>query len=203
VSRGESEGTPRRVRFVDRITGIGDLQGGTPRGGGAEEAGEPGAVRTVVGQRLAGFIYGTIVALSVIVAGARAYPDSAGRVAALVAVTCVVFWLAHVYAHGLAHSVSHREHLSFGELRHIARREGSIVEAALPPVAALLLGTMGVLSAHAALWLAFALGLAVLAVQGVVFARVERLGRVGTLVVVTVNVGLGLVIVALKLFLTH
>ena len=54
--------------------------------------------RTAMGHRLGGFIYGTIVALSVIVGGARAYPHEPGHIAVLVAVTCIVFWLAHVYA---------------------------------------------------------------------------------------------------------
>ena len=58
------------------------------------------------------------------------------------------------------------------------------MEAALPPLGALVLGVFGLISTRAAVWLAFGLGLAVLAVQGVVFARVERLGRFGTLAVV-------------------
>ena len=135
--------------------------------------------------------------------GARAFPDDAGHIAALVAVTSVVFWLAHVYAHSLAHSVAKDEHLSMAELRHIARREGSLVEAALPPLAALMLGAFGLLSTRGAVWLAFSLCLAVLAVQGVVFARVERLGRLGTLAVVTANLGLGVVLVGLKLLVSH
>jgi hypothetical protein len=40
-------------------------------------------------------------------------------------------------------------------------------------------------------------------VQGVIFARLERLGFLGMLLVVTVNVALGLILVALKLFVTH
>jgi hypothetical protein len=156
-----------------------------------------------MGERLGGFIYGTIVVLSVIVAGARAFPSSPGHIAALVVVTCLVFWLAHVYAHAVGESVSHGEHLSLAELRHIARREGSLAEAAVPPVVALLLGELGILSAHAALWLAFALGLVVLGAQGLVFARVERLGLVATAVVVAINLALGLVLVALKLLLSH
>lgn len=156
-----------------------------------------------LGERLSGFIYGTIVALSVIVAGARAYPHEPGHIALVVAVTCAVFWVAHVYAHGLGHSVSHREHLTLAELSEIARREGSLVEAAVPPIVPLLLATVGLLSEHTATWLAFGAGLAVLAVEGVVFARVERLGWLATIVVVAANLGLGLVLVALKLFVSH
>ena len=159
--------------------------------------------RTAIGDRLAGFIYGTIVALSVIVAGARAYPDGPGHVAGLVAVTCTVFWIAHVYANGLGHSASLGVHLSAAELKRIGRREGSIVEAAVPPIVALLLGGVGILSPRASLWLAFACGLLVLGVQGVVFARVERLGPVATLAVVAANLGLGLVLVALKVVVSH
>ena len=156
-----------------------------------------------MGERLAGFVYGTIIVLAVLVAGARAYPNEAGHIAALLAVTSVVFWLAHVYAHGLAESVSKDEHLSLANLRRIARREGSIVEAALPPVAALLLGAVGLMSTRAAVWVAFGLGLALLVVQGIVFARVERLGRFGTLAVVTANLCLSAVLVVFKLLVSY
>jgi hypothetical protein len=162
-----------------------------------------GLARAAMGERLAGFIYGTIVVLAVVVAGARAYPHEAGHIAALVGVTSVALWLAHVYAHGLGHSVARNEHLTLAELGHIARREGSIVEAAVPPVAALLLGALGILSTGAAVWLAFAFGLVVLAAEGVAFARVERLGLLGTLAIVAVNLSLGVVLIALKLIVTH
>jgi hypothetical protein len=156
-----------------------------------------------MGERLGGFIYGTIVVLAVLVAGAKAYPHDVGHIAALVAVTSVVFWLAHVYAHSLGQSVATDEHLSLADLRHIARREGSLVEAALTPLGALMLGAFGLLSTRAAVWLAFSLGLAVLAVEGVVFARVERLGPLGTLAIVTANLALGVLLVGLKLFVSH
>jgi hypothetical protein len=156
-----------------------------------------------MGERLSGFIYGTIVVLSVIIAGAKAYPHGPGHIAAIVLVTAVVFWLAHVYAHAVGHSVAHDEHLSLAELRYIAHREFSVVEAALPPVAALALGHFGVISTHASVWLAFFLGLGVLVAQGITFAHVERLRLVGTLVVVALNLCLGLVLIALKLVVTH
>jgi hypothetical protein len=156
-----------------------------------------------MGERLGGFIYGTIVALSVVVAGAKAYPDGPGHVAALVAVTCLVFWIAHVYAHALGHSAAVGEHLSLAELRHIGRREWSIVEAAVPSIVALLLGGIGLLEPRTAVWLAVALGLVVLGAQGIVFARVERLGLTATLGVVALNLGLGVVLVGLKLLISH
>ena len=156
-----------------------------------------------LGERLAGFVYGTIVTLSVVVAGARAFPEEPGHIAAIVAVTSVVFWLAHVYAHALGHSAALHEHLSLAELRGIARREGSIIEAAVPPVGALLLGSIGILNERTALWLAVILGLCVLGAQGIVFARAERLGLAASVLVVAGNLGLGLLLVGLKLLLSH
>jgi hypothetical protein len=109
----------------------------------------------------------------------------------------------HVYAHSLAHVVSLDQHLSFAELRRIGRHESSILEAALPPLAALLLAGLGLVSTRAAVWIAYGLGLAVLTASGLVFARVERLGWLATLVVVALNVALGVALVGLKLVVTH
>ncbi|HEX6679803.1 MAG TPA: hypothetical protein VF063_04080 [Gaiellaceae bacterium] len=159
--------------------------------------------RAAMGERLGGYIYGTIVVLSVVVVGARAYPHESAHIAGLVAATTFAFWLAHVYAHALAHSVARDQHLSVAELLYIARREASIMEAAVPPVAALLLGELGVISDQVAVWTAFVLGLVVLAAQGVTVARVERLGRLGTLAVVAGNVSLGVLLVGLKLLVSH
>lgn len=156
-----------------------------------------------MGERLAGFVYGTIVALGVLVAGARAFPDEAGHIAALVLTTTVVFWLAHVYARGLGGSVALDRRLTLAELRSVARHEAAIVEAALLPVAALLLGAFGVVSTHFATWLALGTGLAVLAAEGILFARVERLGWLGTIVIVSVNLALGVALIGLKLIVSH
>ena len=172
----------------------------------AQETGKPVFARigrTAMGERLGGFIYGTIVVLAVIVAGGRAYPHGPGHIALLVAATTAAFWVAHVYAHALGRSVATEEHLSFGELRQIARHEAAILEAAVPSVVALMLGTFHVFAAETALWVALGLGLAVLAVQGIVFARVERLGWLGTVAVVAANLGVGLLIVGLKGLVTH
>jgi hypothetical protein len=159
--------------------------------------------RRQTGERLGGFIYGTILVLAVIVAGARAFEHEAGHIAGLVAVTVVVFWLAHVYADALAHAVANDQHLSLADLRRIAHREASMVEAAVPPLVALLLGAFGIVSTRLAVWAAFGLGLVVLCAQGITFARVERMGRLGTLAVVAANLGLGVALIGLKLLVSH
>jgi hypothetical protein len=156
-----------------------------------------------MGERLGGFIYGTIVTLAVVVTGAKAYAHDAGHIAILVGVTAVALWLAHVYAHGLAHSLGRDEHVSLAELRFIARREASIIEATLPPLAFLVVGELGIVSTRVAVWGALLVGLAVLAALGLTFARIERLGVLATVAIVAANVSLGAVLVALKLFLTH
>ena len=162
-----------------------------------------GAARTTMGDRLAGFIYGTIVVLSVIVGGARDYGHEPGHIAVVVAITCVVFWLAHVYAHAVCDAVAYEKPLTREALKTIAHREASIIEAAIPSTVALLLGTLHFIDESVALWLAFALGLVVLGAQGVVYARVERLGALGTAGIIGANVALGLVLVGLKLFVSH
>jgi hypothetical protein len=154
----------------------------------------------VTGERVGGYIYGTIVVLSTVIAGAKAYQEHVGHVAALVAITTLVFWLAHVYAHALSQSVAGDQHLSRTALRKIAHRESSIIEAAIAPISALLLGHLGIVSERTAVWLAVACGLGVLVSQGFAFARVERLGRAGTLLIVAINLGLGLALVGLKLW---
>jgi hypothetical protein len=159
--------------------------------------------RAAFGGHLAGYIYGTVVVLAVVVAAARSYSHAPGHIAVLVAATSGGLWLAHVYAHGLGESVARNRHLSLEELGHVAQNEASILEAAVPPVVALLLGFLGVLSDSVAIWGALVLGLLVLAAQGVLFARVERLGWLGTLAVVAANLALGLGLIGVKLLVTH
>jgi hypothetical protein len=64
------------------------------------------------------------------------------------------------------------------------------------------LGEVGVLAPKTAVWGAIGVGLAVLAVQGIVFARIEKLGALATIVVVTVNLSLGIVLIGLKVLVT-
>ncbi len=151
---------------------------------------------------IAGTVYGTIVVMATIAAGGKGEVD-AWRLAVIVVATVVVLWFAHVYAHGLGESIELGRRLDRAELAAVARREVAIVLAAVAPVTALVLGATGVIRESRAIWLALVIGLLALAVQGVRYARVERLGRIGTLISVSLNLGLGLVIVGLKALLAH
>ena len=85
----------------------------------------------------------------------------------------------------------------------VARRELAIAAAALVPVAALVLAAVGVFSAQTAVWLALAVGVTTLGVQGARYATLEHLDRAGTLAVIAVNVCLGLAIVGLEVLVAH
>jgi hypothetical protein len=85
----------------------------------------------------------------------------------------------------------------------VARREMSIALAAVLPLSVVTLGALGILGSDTALWVAFGIGIATLTVQGVRYARLERFGPLGTLLAVGINVALALVLVAVKVLLSH
>ena len=121
----------------------------------------------------------------------------------IAATSAVVLWLAHVYSHGIGESLKLRRRLTVSELVSVARREYSIVAAAVPPVIALVLGAAGVVSPRTATWLVFGVGGITLAAQGVRYARLERLSLPATIVTVVLNLALGLVLVAVEVLIAH
>lgn len=159
--------------------------------------------QTDLRERLGGFVYGTILALGVVIATAKASTSGAAQIAAAVSVTSSVFWLAHVYSHGLALTLAKDQQLTRAEIGHLARREASILEAAVPPVLFLLLGAFGILAEQTAIWGAIVFGVVVLGILGIVVARVRRLGPGRTVMVVVVNLAFGVALVALKILLDH
>lgn len=153
-------------------------------------------------QTIAGTVYGTIVVLSVVTAGSTVEHDL-WRLAVIAAATVAIYWLAHVYSDGLGESLRVGRRLTAAELGAIAQRQRSILLAAVLPVSAILLGAVGVLTNRAALWVAVGVGVATLTVQGLRYARLERLSRTDTVVTTAINLALGLVIVALKALVVH
>jgi hypothetical protein len=151
---------------------------------------------------IAGTVYGTVVVMGAITAGSHDAPEP-WSLAAVVSATVIVLWLAHVYAHGLGEAIGRGRRLDRAELLSVARRELAIPLAGVAPVGALALGGLGLFKEVTAVWLALAIGLATLAVQGARYAGLEKLGGRGTVTSVVLNLTLGLVIVGLKALVSH
>ena len=159
----------------------------------------------LIGSRdsIAGTVYGTIIVLSVITAGASAFEHDNWNLIAVLGVTVLVFWVAHVYAHIIGESLQEGHRLNRAEIKLVAQRELAIPLAAVLPMGVVLLGTLGVIKSATSLWIAVAIGVTTLAVEGIRFARLERLGVWGTIGSVGLNLAFGLALVALKATLSH
>ena len=153
-------------------------------------------------ESIAGAVYGTVVVMATIAAGSKG-GLGAWTLLASMSATVIVLWIAHVYAAALEHSIEKNRRMRWHEITEIAWEERSIALSGVVPGAMLVLGGIELWKTSTAVWLALGAGLVVLAAQGIRYARVERLGFGGTVVAVGVNLGLGLVIVALKAALTH
>jgi hypothetical protein len=153
--------------------------------------------------RIASTVFGTITAMATVAAYGGAFPNSPWTVEELVLSTAVVLWIAHVYAHGISESLSEGRPLRVGGVRRLAGREFGIMLAVVPPSVALLLGAVGVMDETASIWLALGVGLVALALEGLRYARIERLGLTGTSLVMAANTGLGLLVVLLKAEVLH
>jgi hypothetical protein len=152
--------------------------------------------------RIASYVYGTVLVMATL-AAASGEVHRPGYLAGLVASVVVAVWVAHLYAHGLSESIERRQRIRLGDLERIAHRELGILIAAALPVGVLVLGAAGVLEERTAIWLALGVGLLVLIVQGIRYARVEKLGRSGTAAAVAANIALGLLVVGLKVVMFH
>ena len=154
-----------------------------------------------VGQGIASTVYGTVVVMATLTA---AYPSQRDpwKLAAIVAVTVLVLWIAHVYAHALSRSITHSRP-TLSDLGSIAHSELGILLAAALPLGALLIGSAGLVRESAAIWLALATGLGTLTAEGVRYARLERLGPLATIAAVGLNLAMGLFVVALKVVIAH
>jgi hypothetical protein len=154
-------------------------------------------------ETISGTVYGTIIVMATLVAGAPAFKHDLWHLFAIVVVTTLVFWAAHIYSHGLAESLQLGRRISASELAQIAHRERAMGLAVVLPAVALVLGALGLIGGSFSIWLALGLGVAALATQGLRYARLERLSWLGTAVVVGLNLALGLSLVVLKVIVVH
>jgi hypothetical protein len=154
-------------------------------------------------QTVAGTVYGTIIVMSIIAAGAHAYEQHLWRLVVLAGGSAVVLWLAHVYSRALGESLTLGRRITVNEVASIARREFAVIAAAVIPLVAVALGATDVLEHRTAVQLALWLGVAVLAVQGIRYARLEHLHPGATFVTISLNLAIGLALVALEVPFAH
>jgi len=163
------------------------------------------AVWMAVGRegRIGSTIYGTVLVLAALTAGYAAERHAPFKLVELVVSAVIVFWLAYVYAHALSESIQRERRLDRPLLASIADRELGIILAAVLPIVALGLGCVGLVAEGTSIWLAIAIGLVILALQGYRYARAAALGGVAAAGILVVNVLLGASIVILKVTIVH
>ena len=147
---------------------------------------------------LARAIYGYILATSLVAAFSEDDDYSTTEVAVSVFVTGLVFWLAHVYASLLGERYAAGRRLTRSEIGAEFYAEWPLVQAFIPSIAVLLLGTIGLLSDDTAVWLAIAVGLAALLLWSLEIGRRERLSLLELAAMGLVNGLFGAAVVVLK-----
>src|SRR4051794_24272731 len=158
--------------------------------------------RVVVRRNVAAAVYGQILVTALVATLSEDESISIGSLLVWVALTMLVFWLAHLYAEGVAVRLEREHDLGLADVRELVRNELPELYATLPAVLLPALGWVGVLSRDAAIDIAIGAGVATLAGMGFVIARRSHLPPRATAVSVGVNGAFGLAIVALKVF-TH
>ncbi|MFJ9648337.1 hypothetical protein ACWEPM_26090 [Streptomyces sp. NPDC004244] len=150
----------------------------------------------------AGAVYGSLLAASVVAAAGSVGDFPRLHLVVLLLVTGVVFWAAHVYAHLAGERVIGGP-VDRREVRRVARREWSIVEAAVLPAVAAAISPLFGLGYTGTAWLALVVAVAqqvAWATLGAIRAGASRRMAAGE---GAVNLVLGLVIVATKAALGH
>lgn len=149
-----------------------------------------------------GGVYGSMLAASVVIGAGSLGSFPRAELVLLLLLTSLVFWVAHVHAELFGARLA-RHPPDRRVILHVCRDEWPIVKAAVPSAAAVAVSPLLGLDVQGALWLA--LSVAVAGQVGWSVAAAHRAGASPRLTAVTasVNVLLGLVIVAVKIALTH
>lgn len=149
-----------------------------------------------------GGVYGSMLAASVVVGAGTFGTFPRLELVLLLLLTGVVFWIAHVHADLFGARLAQRPP-DLAVVRRVCREEWTIVKAAVPPAVAVGVGPVLGLDVQGGQWLA--LSVAVTGQVGWSVAAARQAGAPGRLLVLSalVNLVLGLVILASKLWLKH
>ena len=148
---------------------------------------------------IAGAIYGTILATTV-VAAIGPDPEKLSRSLAVVLITSAVFYAAHVYSVVVGARMVARRHLTTHEVSAIARAEWPMLQSSLPVALPLLLGKLGWISEENATDVAMLVGIGALFVYGVLIGVRESRGWVSVAINALIVGSFGVLILLLKVF---
>ncbi|CAM5573434.1 hypothetical protein [Streptomyces coeruleorubidus] len=149
-----------------------------------------------------GGVYGSMLAASVVVGAGSLGSFPRVELVLLLFLTGVVFWVGHVHAQLFGARLT-QQAPDRRLVWNVCRDEWPIVKAAVPPAAAVAVSPLLGLDVRGALWLA--LSVAVAGQVGWSVAAARRAGASRRLMAVTasVNLLLGLLIISVKIVLTH
>ncbi|MEU8691184.1 hypothetical protein [Streptomyces sp. NPDC048665] len=150
----------------------------------------------------AGAVYGSLLAASVVIGAGPLGSFPRLKLVLLLLCTGVVFWAAHVFARMFGERIMY-EPMGVREIRRVCMAEWPIVTAAVPPAAAVAVSPLLGLGPEGTVWLA--LGVALAGHVGWSTAAAVSSGATGRTLVTAgaANLVLGLLIVLLKVALTH
>ena len=123
---------------------------------------------------------------------------TAGAMMAALAVTALVFALAHAWSRALARSADDREALSVSHVLDGIRHEWPMVEAVTPALLALGLAALGLYSASTGLWIAISANTALLFIWGAILRHRAAGSPLEFIGAGLTTAMLGLALVALK-----
>ncbi|MER7927372.1 hypothetical protein ABTY96_30210 [Streptomyces sp. NPDC096057] len=149
-----------------------------------------------------GGVYGSMLAASVVIGAGSLGSFPRTELVLLLLLTGVVFWIAHVHAQLFGARLAQRA-LDRRIVLDVCRDEWPIVNAAVPPAAAVAISPLLSLDVRGAVWLA--LCVAVAGQVGWSVAAARSAGASWRLVAATasVNLVLGLLIISFKIVLKH
>ncbi len=145
-------------------------------------------------------IYGTILVAAVVAAEDPDHTESY-EIALTVAVTVMVFWLAHGYSRVVSGRLSTGTKPSLGEVRAALAEHWPIVQAAVPPMAALGIAVAEGASVVGAQDAALGTSVVLLAIWGTVAGRACRLTGWRLVVYACSSAALGLVMIVLEVII--
>ena len=158
--------------------------------------------RPVDGHRLAEFVYGTVTGL-VAITGIGAHPeDGWAGTAGIVVAGAIAIWLAHGYSIMLSKRLTLGRRLSGQETSQVFRGSWPIVIAGLVLAIPMLLSGLGLWTLDTAVAIAGWLGVAVLALVGLLAGSLTHETWPRRLLTAGVYAGLGLLVVTIE-FVAH